>query len=956
MDSGGVKLRFLLSALIAVVLCSNAVAATYYVSSTGNDSLGNGSTSLPWKTLNATAHKINPGDNVIACGTFANDYFFWSQPVGSPVVTLSACASGATITGDGQWAVMVFAYGPMIIDGLRLQASAQVAVPIDVATKGGVTIRNVAITSAPSASSGIRILSSSNVSITNTSISSIGDPNGQGSGDCIVVLGSTAVDIEHNSFGSCGHSAVDVIDDSEGHYSSGVVVRSNQVANTWGGGIYIARLSTNVLVDSNTIIHCGDGVLTYGKVGLQLAANNNIIRRNIITLTGANNPLAATLNDTGMILEAYNFSGYGQNAMHNRIYNNAFYKNATTPIYVGQKDSFVVTDNKFANNILYYNRLQGPQEPYWPSGDYQVGFELYHADPTNKWLSFPNANYFTRNIILHADAQGDHPGDASTWYYDGGGNAALAWSKSLSQVQQSYPGYITDNLELNPGFSNADAGLFDLLATSPAVDSGAHLSRTTSSGNGTAVPVDDDLFFFDGGGMLPGDSVQVGGNQPVAIVSIDRVNHVLKLASPVTFSVGMPVDLPFNGNGPDIGPIESSVAAPVVVAVTPSSATMTTSQQQQFSAVVLHTSNTAVNWTVVGPGSITSTGLYTAPSSLTSAQTATITATSTAVPGARTSVTVTLNTPVTINLTTSAVTVPAGQTQQMTAVVSGSANTAVTWAISPSLGSISASGLYSAPATVASTQTVTVTARSVADASKYATSIVTLVRATVYYVSDTGSDVTGTGSQSSPWRTLAAAERKVQPGDTLTACGSFVDDYFYWSQGAQAAPLTLAACPTGATVSGAGQWGSMLFAYGPMVVRGLQFANVGPHVTVPLLISSSNVSIQGVIINYAPNAGTGIRITGTQNASVTGSTIVGVGVAGSGSDCISVATSANITISQNSIGACSRYAIEVLSSAAGTVAGSGIIVSGNTIHNTTGGGIYVAPGSSGVTNTGNVSN
>src|SRR6185436_16635571 len=65
------------------------------------------------------------------------------------------------------------------------------------------------------------------------------------------------------------------------------------------------------------------------------------------------------------------------------------------------------------------------------------------------------------------------------------------------------------------------------------------------------------------------------------------------------------------------------------------------------------------------------------------------------------------------------------QTQQFTATVTGAGNTGVTWSVYPPTGTISNSGLYTAPATVTSAQSVTVT--SVADqvTSGYAT--ITLV-------------------------------------------------------------------------------------------------------------------------------------------------------------------------------------------------------------------------------------
>jgi hypothetical protein len=66
------------------------------------------------------------------------------------------------------------------------------------------------------------------------------------------------------------------------------------------------------------------------------------------------------------------------------------------------------------------------------------------------------------------------------------------------------------------------------------------------------------------------------------------------------------------------------------------------------------------------------------------------------------------------------------QSQQFTATVVNASNTAVTWSVTPSVGVISATGLYTAPPSV-SAQTVTVTATSVADITKSATASVTLV-------------------------------------------------------------------------------------------------------------------------------------------------------------------------------------------------------------------------------------
>lgn len=64
-------------------------------------------------------------------------------------------------------------------------------------------------------------------------------------------------------------------------------------------------------------------------------------------------------------------------------------------------------------------------------------------------------------------------------------------------------------------------------------------------------------------------------------------------------------------------------------------------------------------------------------------------------------------------------TLTAGETLQLAAAVTGTLNQAVNWSISPAnVGAISASGLYTAPTTVAAATSVTITATSVADPTK----------------------------------------------------------------------------------------------------------------------------------------------------------------------------------------------------------------------------------------------
>lgn len=86
--------------------------------------------------------------------------------------------------------------------------------------------------------------------------------------------------------------------------------------------------------------------------------------------------------------------------------------------------------------------------------------------------------------------------------------------------------------------------------------------------------------------------------------------------------------VPLNGGSSSGG--SNNPPASVTVAVSPTTATVVKSATQQFSASVQGTSNTSVTWTVNGGGTISTTGLYTAPAAVPNPATVTITATSAA--------------------------------------------------------------------------------------------------------------------------------------------------------------------------------------------------------------------------------------------------------------------------------------------------------------------------------------
>jgi len=167
------------------------------------------------------------------------------------------------------------------------------------------------------------------------------------------------------------------------------------------------------------------------------------------------------------------------------------------------------------------------------------------------------------------------------------------------------------------------------------------------------------------------------------------------------------------------------------ITLNPVASSLSAGQSQQFTVLEqpMCGSGSAV-WSMPAgsPGALSSSGLYTAPASIDTQQTVTITVTTLGNTSTQLTATVTLMPAVAMSLTPSSVTLLEGQFQQFTPTVSNTPNTAVNWSINPTgIGSVSGSGLYIAPATVTTEQTINLTATSAVDSSRSASATITLL-------------------------------------------------------------------------------------------------------------------------------------------------------------------------------------------------------------------------------------
>jgi len=328
-----------------------------------------------------------------------------------------------------------------------------------------------------------------------------------------------------------------------------------------------------------------------------------------------------------------------------------------------------------------------------------------------------------------------------------------------------------------------------------------------------------------------------------------------------------------------VGTASITIGSPTTVAVTlsPTYVTLTPKGQQQFTASVTGSSNTSVTWSVSGIGcvsgscgSITSGGLYTAPSTIPSPALATVTATSVADSSKSASASVVIQSSAAVSVTVAPTTaqVSTGGQQQFSATVSGSTNTAVTWTLSgagcsgATCGTITAGGLYTAPSKVPSPATVTLRATSVADPSESATATVTVVAVPTLSISPTAPQVkpgvqvqfTASGSDSGVvvWSVSGS-------GCSGVTCGSIT------STGLYTAPAT---APTPNTV---------------MVTATSLFNGAISGSTVVTIVAPNNIAVSVSPANPSVDAGGKQQftatVTGTSNTAVTWS-LSGTGCAG----------------------------------------------------------------------------
>jgi len=213
-----------------------------------------------------------------------------------------------------------------------------------------------------------------------------------------------------------------------------------------------------------------------------------------------------------------------------------------------------------------------------------------------------------------------------------------------------------------------------------------------------------------------------------------------------------------------------TLTAPVSQTISPSSAAVTLGKTQQF------TSTGATGWTTTA-GSISSAGLYTAPATMPASSTASVTATG---PGGTATATISLVSGVIAQaISPTAVSVTLGQAVQF------SSAGATGW--TATAGSVSSTGLFTAPSTMPASSTASVTATGPGGT---ATATVSLVAARA---ASTGTVSITTQSPLYGWQVIPGATRRIHA--TVSNGSSNQVNWSYTTTGGASATITPAVTP-----------------------------------------------------------------------------------------------------------------------------------------------------------------
>lgn len=308
------------------------------------------------------------------------------------------------------------------------------------------------------------------------------------------------------------------------------IIRNNYVHDIGDNAIATGAFAQWTLIEGNRIYNPGTDY--DGASAMQIRSENTIIRFNIMYRDSdqdiENGAAALVLQSTREL----------PFVRYNKIYHNVIYNfgQENTQWHGVQLADFNAEiqfgPNIFKNNIIYKNGRSK-----------EIGYQVAYTRSTTT----PPVDRFEGNLIRQEKA------DETVIYFFEYNRAKL----TLQQAIQQYPTiFLASNIDASPLFIAEQDYDFRLQETSPCIDAGSFLTRTTSAGSGDIIPVADAGYFCDGWRVAEADLIKIGQRPPVQIVAVDYFRHLITINKSIDWQPGEPVSLSYDGAAPDIGAFE----------------------------------------------------------------------------------------------------------------------------------------------------------------------------------------------------------------------------------------------------------------------------------------------------------------------------------------------------------------------------------------------------------------
>lgn len=292
------------------------------------------------------------------------------------------------------------------------------------------------------------------------------------------------------------------------------------------------RISSRLVIEENRFDLAAGAD---GNAGIQYAGNASVIRRNVF-------------RHCGMAVDFTTYRSDPDEAWHCRgnrfVHNTVVDCGATEESHAAIRLAPAVADfgdQVIANNVIWRSARRPAEDSRAPAS-ILVAF-TWDAVPGHAWLH--------GNLIRDRSE-----GQPAIFWLDAKGRKMF----TLREFERAFPDAASGNLDADPALLDPEAPEPRPGPGSPCIDAGRPLTRTRSAGRGTAVEVEDPLFFDDGAGQRPGDAIRVGG-EPARVVVVDLEGRRLVLDHALVWPAGAPIAYEYEGAAPDLGAFERPAAS-----------------------------------------------------------------------------------------------------------------------------------------------------------------------------------------------------------------------------------------------------------------------------------------------------------------------------------------------------------------------------------------------------------